>query len=284
MGWYTSNIKTAVVGLTPFDGAYDLTEKSVFVPWAGGDTHSGVLEPSDNSETHHMNDYFSESKKDALVEKLLQDKKLNKKKKKIKKTTTIKNTKKSFANLWYNQFQLKKESQFGEKGPLLPTFGSEDWVEKTYEKITNIGDNRKQKKEVVPNIENTLIDVHGMKNGQGFCINENIILTSNAILGKDKPKIVKDGKTYQSFVLTSNPELDIAVLVVANPDFKVENPAKLGDSSVTKASRRVSHLPGSPVLTNDGTVAGVLSFLNKVIPINDIKQWLRSNGVDFIEN
>jgi S1-C subfamily serine protease len=275
MKWYSPNTqRTAVVGLTPFDGG-GLTEKTQLDPFGamGGDSAVGNFEPSDNSRTHHMNDYFSESGKDDLIERLLREKKNNKKKKVKRKRIILKSDNDS----WYRQ------SQFGEKGPVLPTFDPGDWVSRTYKKLMNSEQSGERKRENIPNPSSIVVEVHGIKSGQGFCINDNIILTVNSIVG-EKPSVKMGGSSFQAFVLTSNPDLDLAVLAVASPDFKADVPAKLGDSSISKGSKQVSNQPGSPVLTNDNAVVGMVTTQNSVLPINTIKDWLRKNGVDFLES
>ena len=84
-----NKLKTsAAFGTDPF-GAGESTDKIQKNPWgfSGGDTHSGLLEPS--SGENHPNDYFSESETMGLTEKQLEEKKkrLKKlKKKKLKKS------------------------------------------------------------------------------------------------------------------------------------------------------------------------------------------------------
>lgn len=279
MTWYSKlKNKTAVVGLTPFDGTWDLTEKSRYVHPMGGDTYNGVLSPSDNSETHHPSDYFSEGDKTPLVERLLENKKLEEKTKKKKK----KKIKQKFSegNIWYRQ------AQWGTGGPKLPVFNADDWVTETYKQLSdfnNDSDPDQNIQEEASNLEESVVDISGNGTAKGFFINSNIILTSNSVSESDQITISHNGESFKASVLTSNPNLDVSALVVQDPNFHTDSPAKFGNSDRLKPTSETQPVPGSPAISDDNSIVGIMSSEKKIIPSNSIKAWLRDNGLNFEE-
>ena len=285
--WYERIKKTAVVGLSPFDGDYSLTEKTQINPMqtgGGGESHTGILSPSDNSSTHHPNDYFSEGDKTSLVERMLNKKRIERERKKRKKKKQKSLQKELSHNLLSSKRSWYKSAQFGEVGPKFPTFGPEDWIVKTYKEIRDIDDQRAREKAEVPvDIEETIIDVVGDNQGKGVFINDNIVLTSSEAVGQAQDiSLSKGGRTYKGSVLTSNPQMGITALVVNDPEFHVEAPAKLGDSDLMKSEQPPSPITGSPSIAKNNAVVGISSG-GQTIPINSVKSWMRQNGIDFEE-
>jgi S1-C subfamily serine protease len=77
MNWYNNLKKASLFSTDPF-GSGELTDKVRTSPYgfAGGDTNSGILSPSDKN--HHANDYFSEGDHTPTIEKRLDEQKKKK--------------------------------------------------------------------------------------------------------------------------------------------------------------------------------------------------------------
>lgn len=282
--------QAAPFGTDPF-GAGELTDKVRFVPQAGGDSHTGVLEPSDSSKDHHMNDYFSEGDHTPTTERALDDLRDKKKKKKLK------FKKKKLA------FNLSKYSQWGVKGPKLPVMTPDNWYRDSYadtpaQNVSLKDKKKKHKKLSLPASENMMSPVNSEADnytkvldvaqkstvtieaqsgetgevGAGFFIAPDMVLTcAHVVMVNEKIEntvndavasvsiVVKHGeKAYEGHVIKADPELDVALLRVNQPEVPNAPPLQIGNSSEAKLGEPVVAF-GTPLgfegVANEGIVS-----------------------------
>lgn len=248
-------VEAAPFGTDPFGGS-ELSDKTRVSPFghAGGDSHTGLLEPSDSKS--HANNYFS-SDEIPSTEKSLE---------KLKKSVERKKRKKRLK---------KKYAQWGSSGPKVPTWEDvneqEDWVSKTYKDVTSNEDNIKNDRAyaTIPNILNSTVMIEttkgkNMETGSGFFVNENIILTcAHVVVPKDgiegsSVKIITNNGTFLGYVWAYDAVLDVAAVVVNDENFKGSLPLSLGNSNQLHIGDQIL-VVGSPLGFQNIVTQGIVS-------------------------
>jgi len=236
ISWYKIS---EMIGLDPF-GEGVLTNKVRVSPYghAGGEAYTGILEPSDSKT--HANDYFGGDKGEGITEKKL--KKIRKKKKKIpiKKFFMEKNT--------AQKDVLEKIGQWGTGGPSIPTWdsGGKDWVSETFQKVMPKEDKDSSpqpigNKESIDIVLQSTVTINSFSNnqseiGSGFFINNNTILTCahvalpNFSTENVSMKVKFGDKQLNATLWAYDISLDIAAIIINDPNFSVNKYLKLANS------------------------------------------------------
>lgn len=259
-------------GADPFSPG-ELTDRTRVSPFGhmGGDSHTGILEPSQGE--HHPSDYFAEGEHTPLTEKRLRDK-LKKEKKKYLKQLLKKRLKKN---------KIKTHAQWGESGPKIPRWTDDNWVLDTYHKIQSQENPTKQQQQPQqqtqesPQDSTNIIDLslqstisvksvfgEQMEIGSGFIIGNKTILTCSHVVLPGKEQNIKqttitvsDGnQEYPASIWAYDQQLDAAVVVINDQNFNIEANLKLGDSGNLN--------PGEEILIV-GTPLGFENVLGKGI-------------------
>ena len=279
MDWYKT---AAAFGTDPF-GSSELTDKIRKSPWgfSGGDTYSGLLEPS--SGEHHPNDYFSESK-DEIMEKKLEEKNKKEKKEKNKKEKKYKKIKRKIKNKKSNKYWYLKEAQWGSGGPSLPILdkppsgssNGKDWVSETFhETYEQIHNNKNQSKNDINKYVDLTITVYSYDNdevevGSGFFINSNTILTCAHVVtpggsvenNNTNIEIRYNKKSYNAFLYAYDYNNDLAALVINEKELKLNNSFKFADINKINIGDKILTI-GSPLGFEDVVLKGEIAS-NKV--------------------
>lgn len=251
--WYR---KASPFGVDPFGGS-ELSDKTRVSPFghAGGDSHTGLLEPSDSKS--HANNYFSSDEVPSTEKALKELKKKVERKKKERKRLK------------------KKYAQWGSGGPKVPVWEDteerNDWVTQTYKDITSDDESNKQDRShgIIPNILNSTVMIEmtkdkNMETGSGFFVNENIILTCAHVVVPEggiegsSIKVITDNGTFAGYVWAYDVALDVAAVVVNDEKFKGGVPLSLGNSNQLNIGDQIL-VVGSPLGFQNIVTQGIVS-------------------------
>jgi len=270
--WYNLLKIGAGFASDPF-GPSELSDKTRNSPWGhmGGDSHTGILEPSQGN--HHPSDYFAEGDDTVLTEKRLRDKLKKERKRRLLNQLLKKRLKKN---------KLKTHAQWGESGPKVPRWTDENWVLDTYNKMQSQDkptEQQQQPQKEIPQDSSNIIDLslqstisvksvvgEQMEIGSGFIIGNKTILTcAHVVLPGQEQNIkqtnitVSDGnQEYPASIWAYDQPLDVAVLVINDPNFNLSAELKLGDSTNLKQGEDIL-IVGTPLGFENVLGKGIIS-------------------------